>query len=983
MKRLLSFSCILAFLAPVVLFAAEPIDKHPEWDQEYSQKIRDFTTGPEFMTDLVDHLPASDRVPTPEKILGYAIGDPDHLTYAEDVYRYLRAVEAASPRVKIFPIGKTEEGREMILVAVADEETIANLDRYRDITRRLADPRKLTDQAADALIREGKPIYYVTGAMHSPETGSPEMLMELVYRLAVDDSPMIRNIRKNMITLITPVLEVDGRDRMVDTVRWYQQHQDVGLPPLVYWGHYAGHDNNRDAMGLALALSRNVLQAFNDWHPQVVHDLHESIPFLYISSGTGPYNAWLDPLIVNEWQRMSYREVQVLTEKGLPGVWTHGFYDGWAPNYMFWVALGHNALGRFYETFGNAIPSTQDRVVRGTSQREWFRPNPPLPKVRWSLRDNVNYQESGILLALDTMASDPTHFLRLEYTLGKRAVAKARTEGPAAYVFDGDQKRKGQLRELLDLLRLQGIEVQQTEKPLTVAVEWPPASPKSESDDREGKNGKDAGKSEKPKSVSFPAGSYVVRMDQPYSRYADALLDTQYVLGKEEVYDDTGWTLGYTKNLEFKRVVNPAVLDAPMHPWGGDRSAAAPQLKGGAILVANVADTDLARFRFALHDTPFTVTTEPLKLRTRTWPAGTVAVALDDSNRDRIASQLGRLDLDWEAVGSMPNVASRPLEMPRIAMLHTWIGTQNEGWYRYAFDEMGVPYDEISTQDVGRDPGLLDRYDVIVFPPVGWGADPQTIVNGMPPGPPIPWKKSDLTPNLGVIDSTDDIRPGLGIAGVANLQKFVERGGLLITVRDTSEWAVEYGLARWIDVVPPKGLKARGTILKASFTDPKSPIASGYDATLPVHFSGSPIFRVGVFRGRNRNEARPSGRGSKTDPDVPQGRPFVETPEKPKPAPGEEGFQLPEDAAYRAKPYLPSEQERPRVVLSFAKKSGDLLLSGMLEGGDEIAGTPVVIDSPLGNGHVLLFATNPMWRANTQGEYALIFNSIMKWNQLR
>src|SRR5437660_3098341 len=178
---------ILAFCFATAARAAD--------DAEYTRQIRQFTTGPQFTTEMVDHLPASSTVPTPLKFLGYIAGAENHLTYAEDVYRYLRAVEAASPRVKVFSIGKTEEGREMVLVAVSSEETIANLDRYRDITRRLADPRGLSDADVQPLVAQGKPMYYATGAMHSPETGSPEMLMELVYRLAVEETPMIRKIR--------------------------------------------------------------------------------------------------------------------------------------------------------------------------------------------------------------------------------------------------------------------------------------------------------------------------------------------------------------------------------------------------------------------------------------------------------------------------------------------------------------------------------------------------------------------------------------------------------------------------------------------------------------------------------------------------------------------------------------------------------------------------------------------------------------------
>src|SRR5204863_10149812 len=140
----------------------------------------------------------------------------------------------------------------------------------------------------------------------------------------------------------------------------------------------------------------------------------------------------------------------------------------------------------------------------------------------------------------------------------------------------------------------------------------------------------------------------------------------------------------------------------------------------------------------------------------------------------------------------------------------------DEGWYRIAFDSMNIPYTYIATQYVSRTPNLREQFDVIVFPPSG-GNSPQDIVNGMPPGPPLPWKKTALTPNLGV-DETDDMRFGLGMTGVANLQRFVEDGGLLITARDTAVWAVQYGLARWVRTIEPQKLKAPGTILQATVT---------------------------------------------------------------------------------------------------------------------------------------------------------------------
>jgi len=902
-------------------------------DADYTRQIKQFTTGPQFITEMVDHLPASAKVPTPLKFFGYIAGAEGHLTYSEDVNRYMRALEAASPRVKVFSIGKSEEGREMIAVAVGADESIAHLDRYRDITKRLADPRSLADADAEKLIAAGKPIYYITGSIHSPETGSPEMLMELAYRLAVEESPLVRKIRDNAIVLITPVVEVDGRDRQLDLSRWRDANPNRPVPPLVYWGHYVAHDNNRDNLGLALALSRNVLHTFFDFHPQVLHDLHESVPFMYISTGTGPYNPSIDPLVVDEWQRMAWHEVQELTKRGLPGVWTYGFYDGWAPNYMMWAGQGHNAIGRFYETFGNRFPMTADRVVRGQSDRAWFRPNPPLPAVKWSLRNNINYQQSGILLALSDFADRRQHFLEQFYLLGKRSIAKAANEGPSAWVFDGAQKRQGQLNDLMNLLRTHGIEVQQSDAPFSVAVDWPPSAKKEKTD--------------------FAKGSFIIRMDQPYSRLADAMLDVQYVRSDEKVYDDTGWTLGYLKNVDFKRVANPDVLKVPTHEWKS----------GGMVMASNYlennADTLLPRIVWTDRNTTRVVADEPFTVDGKKYAAGTIV-----------------------AKSSAPSAKTHDLHLPRVAILHTWLRTQDEGWFRLALESLNIPYSYISTQEVARTPNLRDKFDVILFAPTGGSNSSAEIVNGLPPGPPLPWRKTSITPNLGGIDETDDMRPGLGLTGVDSLTRFVEDGGLLITARDTSIWAVQYGLARWVRVIEPQKLRAPGTILLASVTDKKSPIAAGYDDTLPIYYAGAPIFQVGLTP-PSAPDSRPSGRGGKNDPDVPQGRPFVALPERPKAAPGEEGFQTPEDAPWNADYALPRPEDRPRVIVSFAKEAGNLLLSGMLEAGEEIAGKPVVIDAPRGKGHILLFANNPMWRQNTQGSYALVTNAIMNWDHLR
>ena len=282
-------------------------------DSAYSARIRELTTNDriwKFNTDLVETLPASSTVPTPLKVLGYVPGTLGRLSYVADINRYFRALAAASPRTKLFSLGMSDEGREMILLAIADESTINNLESYRTQLGRLADPRALSAPEKARLIREAKPIYWLSGSIHSPETGSPEMLMELAYRLAVDESDNSRAIRSNVITLITPVTEVDGRDRMVDADKEARALQlGPGGVPLIYWGKYTAHDNNRDGMVLSQKLTQNFMAGFLHWKPVVVHDLHESVPFLYTSTGTGPYNDEYDPIVVNEWHTLAYQEI--------------------------------------------------------------------------------------------------------------------------------------------------------------------------------------------------------------------------------------------------------------------------------------------------------------------------------------------------------------------------------------------------------------------------------------------------------------------------------------------------------------------------------------------------------------------------------------------------------------------------------------------------------------------------------------------------
>ena len=1000
-----------AFPQPFVRDPKIPIDA------EYTAKIKEYTTQPFFTSPLVDYLPASKTVPTPKTVIGDIAGAPGKLPYAEEVYEYMRMLEKASPRAKVFSIGKTEEGREMIAVAISSDANMAKLEENRGRLAKLGDPRtvNMDDAAAEALVQQSTPIYYITGTIHSPETGSPTALMELAYRLIVDDHEYIKSIRNNLITLITPVIEVDGRDKMVDVYKWHLAHPGQQYPGLVYWGKYVAHDNNRDAMGVTLKLTENVLNTYKYWNPQVLHDLHESVPYLYDNTvGDGPYNAWIDPILADEWEMIGWNNVSEMTKFGMPGVFTHGNFDTWSPGYLMFIAALHNGISRLYETFGNGGADTVERTLQpGDYARTWYKQNPPLPKTLWSQRNNNNYQETGLLTSLHYFAGNGKLFLRNFYLKSKRSILKARTEGPAAYVLTGDDPRPGAQADLLRVLQKQGVEISRATAPFTVTLPakksnarpvttndgasgGPSGSGGDGQDRRDGQEGQDAkDKKAPPTTRTFPAASYIVRMDQPYSRIADSLLDYQYWSPNDPQrtpYDDTGWTFPELFNVQAVRVNDVAVLDAAMEKVGGevrpkgglaDPSTSLGAGTGSVFLVNHNADIALATLRYKFKDASFEAAEEPFEAAGKKFSRGSFVITnASAGDLQKAATDLG---LHITAVASAPSVKTHPTRAPRVAIVHTWATTQTEGWWRQAFDNAQIPFTYINTQRVAKDDNLNAAFDAIIFPPVGRG--PQAIVNGMPMyGNPLPWKKTPETPNLGSEDQTDDMRPGLGWTGVAHLQDFVRKGGLLLTSMDTADLAVTAGMTPGLSVAQRQRMRIIGSVVRSKTVDATSPIAYGYTDNLAIWCDNGPIFNVSslVGGGGGRrlggdDSTRPTGRGTTDDPDVPQGRLGVDIPAEPR-VDVWQAVPVTDEQLRNGINVIPP-AARPRVILRYAD-SRDLLVSGLVENGTEIAQHAAVIDVPLDKGHVVVFSNNPIWRGETQGSYFLVFNALLNHDQL-
>ncbi len=899
-SRIPLLPCVLAlaWLAPA-----------QQMDDDFAKSVQEWTTRPEFVSPLVDHLPKSAEVPSPKNVLGYYIGAPKKLTYYEDIVRYYRTLASKSPRVKVMDVGKTDEGRECVVVFVGSDESIGNLETYRTYLAQLADPRNISDAQAKEIIAKAKPIYHVMGGLHSGETGPPEMLMELAYRLATEDTPLVKSIRDHVIVSITPAADPDGRDRYTD---WYYRYKinetneqsNLGGPP--YWGKYIFHDDNRDINYSQMPM-RTLLAWYLQWHPPIMHELHESEPFMYTFSGQAPQNPTLDPILYGELPWFANFEMAQMIKYGMPGVWTHAFVDMWSPGYLGFMSSNHNGMMRMYETFGNGGANTMHRHVvdptargggggapgaehGGPTEREWYRPLPPYKEVDWSMRDNTNYMETGVLTALQMTAAFPQVVLDNFYQKSRNSIESGKKDAPFGYVIPGNQADPTRVAFVVNILRLQGIEV-----------------------------GRATGEV-KLKEGTFPAGSLVIKRDQPYGRLAKILLEKQvYPDPNLRTYDDAAWTMGLMTHTKIVESADHALLDVPVQAV--DKYE--PQGKiPGASTASNYAVIDngsvnMVTLRYQLKDVPVRVAEQPFKSGNQSIPPGSFIIA--GNAYDKLKSAVEPLGLTAVALASAPNVAMHDADLPRLAIYSTWGSTQDVGWVRYAFDHYEVPYDLIFKERV-RQGDLRSAYDVIIIPNQARNAK-GLVFDIEPKKQPLAYTKTERFKYLGDYGSSPDITGGMGLEGAVEFRKFVEKGGLLITLGVASDFPADFGITRRVEETHTSSqFYAPGPIIEAEVLRPTHPVFYGYtEKTMPVRWANGPLLTV------------------------------------------------------------PQADREQQVLMRFP--GGDqAVLSGFMKGANEIRNRPAILDVPVGEGQVLMFATNPCYRWQNLGEFRMLFNAVINYN---
>jgi len=899
MKSRILASLVLA--GGVTVAALAQTQAQPQ-DQDFARLVKEWTTQPEFMSPLVDHLPKAAGVPTTKDVLGYYAGAPKKLTRVADLNRYYRALAAASPRVRIFSAGTTDEGRECLVAAISDEETIRNLDTFKGYLARLADPRGLSDAEAHRIIAQAKPIYMFTGGLHSAETGPPEMLMELAYRLAVDESPLYEQIRRNTIVMMTNAAEPDGRDRYVD---WYYRHK-IGeeteadrQPGPPYWGKYIFHDNNRD-INYSQVTMRNWLKFYLEWHPPIMHDLHESEPFMYTFSGQAPQNPTLDPILYGELPWFSNFEMTRMISFGMPGVWTHAFVDMWSPGYLGFMSSNHNGMLRMYETFGNGGANTMKRTVDAPAgegggpgggsmtTREWYRPVPPYKEVVWSMRNNTNYMETGVLSALELTASFAKTVLENFYDKSRNSIDSGAKQAPYGYVFPAGQRDMTRVAFIVNILRLQGIEVGRA----TAEV--------------------------KLKEGTYPAGSLIVKRNQPYGRLAKILLEKQQFPDPTlRTYDDTGWTMGLMSHAQVVESADSAVLNVPVQPVDTLEIGGSVKGSGAITAVLHNGSNSLATLRYRLKDVTYTALSQPYKNAGVDLPAGSLLIP----SSPRVKAEVEKLGLQAFGIDDVSPIAAAPAPLPRLAIYSTWGGTQDVGWVRYAFDHFEIAYDLIYKERV-RKGNLRDSYDVIVIPNQARSSK-ALVFDVESKGKPLPYTKTPEFPALGLYGESDDIAGGMGLEGVVEFDKFVRAGGVLIALGASSFFPAEFGITHTVDAARPSAqFYAPGPIVEAEIQKPAHPIFYGYtERVVPVRYANGPLLRV------------------------------------------------------------PTEDRGQQVLMQFSGTDRSIL-SGLMRGVGETRGRPAALDVPVGQGRVILFATNPCYRWQNLGEFNMLANAILYYKQL-
>lgn len=769
-------------------------------------------------------------VPAPAEVLGFEPGADSELAPWADVVDYFRAVADASDRVAVETLGTTTLGRPFVAAVVSAPETIADLDRYKGLQHRLADPTyrpAATDEEAASLVAESKPAVLVTCSIHSSETASTLMACELLHELATGDDPETLAILDGTILLLVPSVNPDGVDLVRD---WYVRSKGTpwegsGMPRLYH--HYAGHDTNRDWFMLNLDETRLLTHyLYAEWFPTITWDVHQmgpGGPRLFVPPFHDPINPNLDPRLNQGIFLVGAHLAADLARAGKQGVATHVMYDNWWNGGNRTVPQRHNMVGILTEAASVKLATPiflEKRDLRGGGRGfDDHAPSvtfvDPWPGGWWRLRDIVDY-ELICARSLLTLAARYGDWFQSNYrAMALDQVAAGADEPPFAWVVPADQRDPGTAAKMIEILHRAGIEI-----------------------DRAAEDFEAGG-------VSYPAGSWILPAAQPFRPHLKDMMERQRYpdrLGPdgrpERPYDVAGWTLPLQMGVKAATIAEPFDYEGePVEAvdLGGGRIEGDAGPDGVYVLTMRSND-DYAAVN-ALHEKGLTLRRlvgEQVLDDGRTLPAGAVLVpGAAERAIGEILPEVSSVARAWRE----DEIDARPLPPRRIAVYQPWEPSMDEGWTRLVLERFGYAYETFHNADIIAG-DLIERIDVLLVPSIGAG----TLRDGYGP---------------------DETEPayvgGLAGEGVDAIRRFVEDGGTLVCLEDSCGFfmdALELPVQDALEDLSSDRFYCPGSIVSVRFDNPDGwdldhggYLLAGMPAEGSAYFAGSLAFTTESGKG--------------------------------------------------------------------------------------------------------------------------------------
>ncbi|MCA1723289.1 MAG: M14 family metallopeptidase, partial [Thermomicrobia bacterium] len=754
---------------------------------------------------------AHEAIISPTDHLGFTPGDARKLAPWSQIAAYFQMLGARSPRVHTEVLGNSTEGRPFLLSVIASEETHARLDHYRDIQTHLADPRGVSARQIAGFVAEGKTIALVTCTIHATEVGATLMAMDLAHDLATKNDATTRQVLDNVILLLVPSLNPDGWD-LVE--QWYTKTLGTpfegSAPPQLYQT-YTGHDNNRDWFMLTQAENRLAVEKIhNVWHPQIVYDLHQMMPDgprYFVPPFIDPYDPNVDPILSQEINVLGSTMAQALAAHGKTGVTTNVIFDAFSPSRAYQHYHGGVRILSEAASCRIATPVTiakEDlKVGRGFDPHTptWNHPH-PWPGGEWTLADIVSYNRISTDALLLHAARYRDMWLTNFAALSQRAVE--RTGPPLAFVVPAGQRDPVTVAELLQVLQRGGVELTQAKTRFTAD------------------------------GVTYPAGSAVITLAQPYGAYAKTLLEAQkypdlrlYPDGPPKPpYDITAHSLPLQMGVEAVAVTTAFKVD--LVPASGLIAPPKGTVKGtgtaGIIIGAETnASVKLVNALLA-EGIEVTRTSGPVRGGGEEFAPGAYAIAATGDTLDRLRNRCIEQGVRAAAVERVPTSARR-LRQPKVGLYRPWWSSAiDEGWTRFILEDYGFLYDTLRDGDI-RQGDLRGRCTCIILP-------------AMP-------AKMMMEGNSAT-DYPPEYTGGIGELGAANLRRFVEAGGTLIALDTACEVAIKQCYLPVTNVLEGVGAQdfySPGSMVRI-LLDPNHPVAYGFERESVALFVNSPAFAV-------------------------------------------------------------------------------------------------------------------------------------------